>query len=76
MGTILANDDFIVKIHLLDQDALDRLPWLYDFEELDRRLREAGFSTIENVAWGESKYAELRERETRQETVLICEATK
>ena len=32
--------------------------WLYDFEELDRRLREAGFSRIERAAWGESKYPE------------------
>jgi predicted SAM-dependent methyltransferase len=50
--------------------------WLYDSEELDRRLREAGFSRIESVSWGESKYPELRKRETRDETLLICEATK
>ena len=50
--------------------------WLYDFEELDRRLREAGFDRIERAAWGESKYPALRGRETREETVLICEATK
>jgi predicted SAM-dependent methyltransferase len=50
--------------------------WLYDFEELDRRLREAGLTRIERAAWGESKYPELRKRETRGETLLICEATK
>ena len=50
--------------------------WLYDFEELDRRLREAGFDRIERAAWGESKYPALRGRETREETLLICEATK
>lgn len=50
--------------------------WLYDFEELDRRLREAGFSRIERVELGESRYPELRNRETRAETTLICEATK
>jgi predicted SAM-dependent methyltransferase len=50
--------------------------WLYDAEELDRRLREAGFSQIDAVAWGESKYAELRSRETRKETLLLMEATK
>ena len=38
--------------------------WLYDFEELERRMREAGFTQIESVAWGESKYPELRARET------------
>jgi len=50
--------------------------WLYDREELQRRLREAGFTQIEDVAWGESEHLELRNRETRHETVLICEATK
>ena len=50
--------------------------WLYDLEELDRRLREAGFNQIESVGWGESKYPELTKRETRAETLLICEATK
>jgi predicted SAM-dependent methyltransferase len=50
--------------------------WLYDVEELERRLREAGFCQIESVKWGESKHSELRKRETRNETLLICEATK
>jgi predicted SAM-dependent methyltransferase len=50
--------------------------WLYDFEELDRRLREAAFDRIERAAWGESKHPALTGRETREETVLICEATK
>ena len=50
--------------------------WLYDTEELERRLREAGFTQIENVGWGDSKHAELRNRETRIETLLICEAVK
>jgi predicted SAM-dependent methyltransferase len=50
--------------------------WLYDAEELDRRLREAGFNQIDAVAWGESKYPELRSRETRKETRLIMEATR
>jgi predicted SAM-dependent methyltransferase len=50
--------------------------WLYDVEELQRRLREAGFAQTESVAWRESQHSELRNRETRNETVLICEATK
>ena len=50
--------------------------WLYDEEELQGRLREAGFTQIENATWGESKHDELRNRETRLETLLICEATK
>ncbi len=44
--------------------------WLYDLEELERRLREAGFTQMESVSWGESKYPELRKRETRIETRL------
>jgi predicted SAM-dependent methyltransferase len=50
--------------------------WLYDNEELERRLREAGFSQIESVNWGDSKHPELRSRETRQETLLVTEAAK
>jgi predicted SAM-dependent methyltransferase len=50
--------------------------WLYDFEELERRLREAGFAEIVPVGWGESEHPELRNRETRKETLLICEAMK
>ncbi len=50
--------------------------WLYDLEELERRLREAGFTRIESADWGESKHPELTKRETRAETLLICEATK
>jgi predicted SAM-dependent methyltransferase len=50
--------------------------WLYDLEELERRLREARFTQIESVPWGKSKYPELINRETRNETLLICEATK
>jgi predicted SAM-dependent methyltransferase len=50
--------------------------WLYDVEELERRLREAGFSGIQEVRWGESSYVDLQKRETRQETLLIRAATK
>ena len=50
--------------------------WLYDAEELERRLREAGFDKIKKADWGESEHAELRNRETRRETLVICEATK
>ncbi len=50
--------------------------WLYDREELHRRLEEAGFSKIKDVAWGQSDVPELRDRETRKDTGLICEARK
>lgn len=49
--------------------------WLYDREELHRRLVDAGFSVIRDMPWGHSDYAELRNRETRTESILICEAT-
>lgn len=50
--------------------------WLYDREELHRRLRDAGFSEIEDMAWGQSKNPDLRNRETREDSLLICEAWK
>jgi predicted SAM-dependent methyltransferase len=50
--------------------------WLYDAEELERRMREAGFVQIESMKWGESNHEALRSRETRPETLLIMEATK
>lgn len=50
--------------------------WLYDLEELERRLREAGFTKIVPATWGQSEHTALNGLETRKETLLICEATK
>lgn len=50
--------------------------WLYDREELHRRLSESGFRSIADAAIGQSVHEELRGRETRAESTLICEATK
>jgi len=50
--------------------------WLYDREELHRRLREAGFTIIRDVEWGNSDIPELRNLETRKDSLLICEAEK
>jgi predicted SAM-dependent methyltransferase len=50
--------------------------WLYDREELHRRLGEAGFREFRDVEWGESPVEELRNRETRVETLLIVEAVR
>jgi len=50
--------------------------WLYDREELHRRLAEAGFRQIHDVEWGKSSVQELCNREIRVETLLIVEATK
>jgi predicted SAM-dependent methyltransferase len=49
--------------------------WLYDREEFHRRLEEAGFQHINDVEWGESDMPELRQRETRKDSKLICEVT-
>ena len=50
--------------------------YLYNSEELARRLKEAGFETLNKVPFHESKYPELRHLETRKESSLIYEATK
>lgn len=50
--------------------------WLYDREELQRRMREAGFEQIRDAEWGESETEELRGLETRVDSRLVCEAVK
>ncbi len=50
--------------------------WIYDREELHRRLREAGFLYIHDLAWGQSSVPDLRNLETRADSLLICEARK
>jgi predicted SAM-dependent methyltransferase len=50
--------------------------WIYDREELHRRLKEVGFTAIKDVGWGESQIQQLRNLETRKDSFLICEVTK
>lgn len=50
--------------------------WLYDHEELHRRLRESGFETIRDCTRLESSVPHLCGLETRDETLLVCEAVK
>jgi predicted SAM-dependent methyltransferase len=50
--------------------------WLYDKDELYRRLEEAGFKNICDCKWGESSNLELRKKESRKDSQLICEAIK
>ncbi len=50
--------------------------WLYDWEELERRLKEAGYPKIKRCPLGKSKHPELVGLETRQESKLIAEITK
>lgn len=48
--------------------------YLYDREELHRRLAEAGFSRVVDCEFGDSTRDELKRRETRPDSLLICEA--
>jgi len=50
--------------------------WLYDKEELERRLKESGFKNIKFCNINESDYSELCGLETRDESNLIAEAVK
>ena len=50
--------------------------YLYDGEELERRLREAGFETIRRCGYAESTVPELAGLETRQDSKLILEAVR
>jgi predicted SAM-dependent methyltransferase len=50
--------------------------WLYDAEELGRRLKESGGINIKQCNLRESDYAELIGLETRDESTLIMEVKK
>jgi len=50
--------------------------YLYNKEELERRLREVGFYEIRFCKWRESCLYELNDLETRDESTLIVEAVK
>ncbi|MDO4574085.1 MAG: methyltransferase domain-containing protein [Planctomycetia bacterium] len=51
--------------------------WLYDWEELERRIREVSETVqITRCALRQSEYPELRDLETREESVLIAEVRK
>lgn len=50
--------------------------WLYDREELHRRLGEAGFQRVRDCEWGKSGVPEFQGRETRADSLLICEVEK
>jgi predicted SAM-dependent methyltransferase len=50
--------------------------WLYDWEELERRLKEAGCTKMYRCALRESKYAELKNLEVRNGSYLTAEVVK
>lgn len=50
--------------------------WLYDWTELDRRLKQAGCTTFKRVKNSASAYLELQNLETRKESKLVVEVVK
>lgn len=50
--------------------------YLYDGEELERRMREAGFTDIRRCGYRESTIAELSGLETREDSRLILEGAR
>jgi len=50
--------------------------YLYDGEELERRMREAGFGTIRRCAYRASGVPELAGLETREDSKLILEGVR
>ena len=50
--------------------------WLYDWEELERRLKEAGCVAIKRRKNGQSVHEPFQRIETRAESTLIAEVTK
>lgn len=50
--------------------------WLYDWEELVRRLKEVGYENAVRCKLRDSQYAELKNLEIRDGSILIAEVTK
>lgn len=50
--------------------------WLYDWEELVRRLEDAGCTKMKRCSFGKSKHKELKGLETREGSLLVAEVTK
>lgn len=50
--------------------------WLYDWEELERRLNEAGFNKVKKCKLRQSTHNELQNLETRDQSTLIAEVRK
>lgn len=50
--------------------------WIYDWEELARRLKQAGCKKFVRCRGGQSQHEDLRGLETRGESTLIAEVTK
>lgn len=79
------NDPLITKFGFKFKTRAERLntvfrswghKWLYNAEELKRRLKEAGCNNVTQCKLNKSKYAELKNLETRNESTLIMEVIK
>ena len=49
--------------------------YLYDFDDLETRLRAAGFAEVKRCTIGDSDHTELANLETRLDSSLIVEAS-
>ena len=50
--------------------------WIYDWEELERRLKQAGYTKIKRCTQEKSQFPELCGLETREGSELIAEVSK
>jgi predicted SAM-dependent methyltransferase len=50
--------------------------WLYDWDELERRLKQAGCTKYRRCKLRKSKHKELNNLEIREESILIAEVEK
>ncbi len=50
--------------------------WIYNYDELKRRLSSAGFSATRRVRFRKSKYPQLCNRENREDSKLIVEVSR
>ncbi|MHB8780409.1 MAG: class I SAM-dependent methyltransferase [Candidatus Geothermincolia bacterium] len=50
--------------------------YLYDEQDLTMRLYQAGFKEIRRCTWRQSSHPALKELETREDSLLILEATR
>ncbi len=50
--------------------------YMYDFDDLQLRLVEAGLSKVKRVEWGVSEHVELSGLERRPDSLLVVEASR
>lgn len=50
--------------------------WIYDWTELKRRLKQAGYEDVKRCKYSASTHKDLRNLETRKMSTLVAEVTK